>query len=122
MVAQWAVSKDSVVLETAVSAVLMVATFTGLWWAFAYGRIASLLSFGRSEPTLRASALAFFALASFASLTSLLYEEDLVRDQRARPRPGQDMLDLSLEFYAWHFANIVPLLDVPGEPRLGEAV
>ena len=110
---QWAFSRDSVPLETAVVTVLMATTFAGLWWAFAYGGIADTLPFGRFEPTLRACILASFAVVSFTSLTSLLVDEGVVEISH-EARPEQDILDQSLDFYLWHLLNTVPLLDIPG--------
>jgi hypothetical protein len=110
---QWAFAKDSVTLETAVVTVLMVATFGGLLWAFAYGGIERTVAFGRFDPTLRACVLAGFAVVSFTSLTSLLVDEGVVEISHVA-RPDQDILDQSLDFYLWHLFNTVPLLDVPG--------
>ena len=67
---------------------------------------------GRFEPALRASALAFFAVVSFTSLTALLHEEGLVA---LTPDPSADeALDAAFEFYLWQLANTLPLLDIPG--------
>jgi hypothetical protein len=111
-VVQWSFDTGLVALEVFVVTVLIIATFAGLWWSFAYGGIATLLRFGRFEPTLRASALAFFAVVSFTSLTALLHEEGLVG---ITPDPGADeALDTSFEFYLWQLANTLPLLDIPG--------
>ena len=67
----------------------------------------------RFEPTLRASILACFAITSFTSLTALLYEHDLV-DISVAPDDGQDIFDVSLEFYVWQLLNTLPLVDIPG--------
>jgi hypothetical protein len=113
LIVDWAFSTGVVAIETAVVTVLMVSTFAGLWWAFAYGGIASLLPFGRFEPTVRASVLAFFAVVSFTSLTGLLYEEGLIEISE-RPERDQGILDLALEFHVWQLANTLPLVDIPG--------
>jgi hypothetical protein len=112
-VALWAFSVGSLALETAVVVVLMAVTVGGLWWAFAYGGIASTRRFGRLDATLRASILACFAITSFTSLTALLYEHDAVHTS-VTPANGQDIFDVSLEFYAWQLMNTLPLVDVPG--------
>jgi hypothetical protein len=112
LVVDWAFGTGLLALEVVVVTVLMVATFAGLWWSFAWGGIASLLPFGRSEPTLRASALAFFAVVSFTSLTALLHEEGLVG---ITPDPTPDeALDVTFGFYMWQLANTLPLVDIPG--------
>jgi hypothetical protein len=112
LVVDWAFGTGWLALEVLVVTVLMIATFAGLWWSFAYGGIASLLPFGRFEPTLRASALAFFAVVSFTSLTALLHEEGLVG---ITPDPSADLvLDETFSFYMWQLANTLPLVDIPG--------
>jgi hypothetical protein len=112
IVVDWAFGTGVLVLEVLVVAVLMIATVAGLWWSFAYGGIATLLRFGRFEPTLRASALAFFAVVSFTSLTALLHEEGLVG---ITPDPSaDDVLGETFGFYLWQLANTLPLLDIPG--------
>jgi hypothetical protein len=112
LVVDWAFGTGWLALEVLVVTVLMIATFAGLWWSFAYGGIAALLPFGRFEPTLRASALAFFAVVSFTSLTALLYEEGLVG---ITPDPSADLvLDETFSFYMWQLANTLPLVDIPG--------
>ena len=112
IVVDWAFGTGVLALEVLVVGVLMIATVAGLWWAFAYGGIASLLPFGRFEPTLRASALAFFAVVSFTSLTALLVEEGVV-DLTPDPASGE-ALDAAFEFYLWQLANTLPLVDIPG--------
>lgn len=112
IVVDWAFGTGVLALEVLVVGALMIATVAGLWWAFAYGGIASLLPFGRFEPTLRASALAFFAVVSFTSLTALLVEEGVV-DLTPDPAPGE-ALDVAFELYLWQLANTLPLVDIPG--------
>ena len=110
--ANWAFGTGSVALETLLVVVLMAATFAGLFWSVAYGGIKSLLPFGRFEPTLRASALAIFALVTFACLTALLHEQGLVGV--SRDLAPDRVLDETFGFYAWHLANTLPLVDIPG--------
>jgi hypothetical protein len=60
----------------------------------------------------RATTLAIFAVVSFTSLTALLHDQGIVG---VTPEPAHDqVLGVTFEFYAWQFANTVPLLDIPG--------
>jgi hypothetical protein len=118
LVVDWAFGTGVLALEVLVVAALMTGTVAGLWWSVAYGGIASLLPFGRFEPTLRASALAFFAVVSFTSLTALLLDEGLVG---VTPEPTADLvLDTTFEFYMWQLASTLPLVDVPGNLDWGK--
>lgn len=110
--ADWAFGTGALALETLVVVVLMAVTVAGLFWSVAYGGIKSLLRFGRFQPTVRASALAVFAAVSFTSLTGLLYEQGLVG---VSTDPARDeVFDLTFDFYLWHLANTLPLVDIPG--------
>ena len=112
VVSDWAFGTGSVVLQTVVVAVLVGSTFAALWWSVGRGGIKSLLRFGRFEPTLRASALACFAVVTFTTLTALLVEQGVIG---ITPAPAEgDLLDETLAFYAWQLANTVPLVDISG--------
>jgi hypothetical protein len=108
----WAFGTGSVVLETAVVVVLVASMVAALWWSIGRGGIKALLRFGRFEPILRASALACFAAVTFTTLTALLFEQGLIG---ITPAPAKtDVLDETFDFYLWHLANTVPLVDIPG--------
>jgi hypothetical protein len=110
-VTNWAFGTRVLALELLVVLVLMGITARVIWW-IAGGDVKSELRFGRFQPALRASALAGFAAVSFTSLTALLYQRGLVG---ISPAPAQDRLfDVSFEFYLWHLANTLPLVDIPG--------
>jgi hypothetical protein len=107
----WAFGTRVLALELLVVLVLMGITARVIWW-IAGGDVKSELRFGRFQPALRASALAGFAAVSFTSLTALLYQRGLVG---ISPAPAQDrVFDASFEFYLWHLANTLPLVDIPG--------
>ena len=106
-----AFNSGALALEVLVVVVLMAVTVRLIWWSVGAG-FSSLLRFGRFQPALRASAVAGFAAMSFTSLTGLLYQEGLVG---ISPAPPQDrVFDVSLDFYLWHIANTLPLVDIPG--------
>ena len=108
---EWAFSTRALALELLVVVVLMALTARLIWWSVGVG-FASQLRFGRFQPALRASALACFAAVSFTSLTGLLYQQGLVG---ISPAPADDrVFDVSFDFYLWHIANTLPLVDVPG--------
>ena len=106
----WAFSTRALALELLVVGVLMALTARLIWWSVGAG-FASELRFGRFQPALRASALAAFAAVSFTSLTGLLYQQGLVG---ISPAPADDrVFDVTFDFYLWHIANTLPLVDIP---------
>lgn len=109
--AEWTFSTGSLALEVAAVTVLMILTSAGLWWAFTGRRVAERLRFGRFEPTVRTLIVAFFAVASFASLTSLLYLEGALAI--SRPIDRENLIYKTSEVYVWHLFDTVPLLDIP---------
>jgi hypothetical protein len=108
---EWTFSTGVLALEVAAVTVLMILTSAGLWWAFTGRRVAERLRFGRFEPAVRSLMVAFFAVASFAALTSLLYLEGVLAI--SRPIDREIVIDKTSEVYVWHLADTVPLLDIP---------
>jgi hypothetical protein len=109
--AEWTFSTGSLALEVAAVTVLMMLTSAGLWWAFTGRRVAERLRFGRFQPAVTTLMIAFFAVASFAALTSLLYLEGALTISRSIDR--ELVIDKTSEVYVWHLADTVPLLDIP---------
>jgi hypothetical protein len=108
----WAFDTGSLALETLVAVLSMSATFAWLLWEFAFGWTRWQLRFGRFAPTVRATALAFFAVVSFTSLTALLHDQGLLD---VTPEPARDhLLGDTASFYVWQLANTVPLVDITG--------
>lgn len=112
-VTQWTFSTGSLALEIAAVTILMILTSAGLWWAFAGGRLAARLRFGRFDPFMRTATVAVFAIASFAGLTALLHIEGAL-DFAGGPVPDETLIDKTSELYVWQLANTVPLLDITG--------
>jgi hypothetical protein len=110
-VAEWTFSTGILALEAAVVTVLMVVTSAGVWFAFSRPQVAKRLRLGRFEPALWALLVAFFAVASFAALTSLLYLEDAIAI--SEPIDREVLIDKTAEVYIWHLFDTVPLLDIP---------
>ena len=106
-----AFSTGALALELLVVVVLMAITVRLIWWSVGVG-FGSQLRFERYQPALRASAVAGFAAMSFTSLTGLLYQQGLVGISPAPPQ-GR-VFDVSIDFYLWHIANTLPLVDIPG--------
>ena len=107
----WAFGTHVLAVELLVVAVLMAVTARVIWWIVGVG-FSSQLRFGRFQPAVQASALAGFAAVSFTSLTGLLYEQGLVGISPAPPH-GQ-LFDVTFDFYLWHIANTLPLVDITG--------
>ncbi len=111
LVTQWAFDTRLLALELLVVGAQLAITARVIWW-IAGGDVKAALRFGRFQPALQASALAGFAAVSFTSLTALLYQRGLVG---ISPAPAHDRLfDVTFDFYLWHIANTVPLVDIPG--------
>jgi hypothetical protein len=107
----WAFGTRLLALEMLVVGVLMAFTARLIWWVVEVSFKPQLGS-GRFQPAARASVLAGFAAVSFTSLTGLLYQQGLVGISHA---PAQDrVLDVTFEFYLWHIANTLPLVELPG--------
>jgi hypothetical protein len=64
----------------------------------------------RADP--QASIVAVFAVASFASLTGLLYLEGALAI-RGEPIPEERIIGEASEFYIWRLVDTVPFLDIP---------
>jgi hypothetical protein len=106
----WAFGTRLLALEMLVVVLLMAFTARLIWWVVEVG-FQPQLRFGRFRPAARASVLAGFAAVSFSSLTGLLYQQGLVGISHA---PAHDrVFDLTFEFYLWHIANTLPLVDIP---------
>jgi hypothetical protein len=111
LLTNWAFGTGVLALEMLVVVVLMAFTARLIWWVVEVG-FKPQLRFGRFQPAARASALAGFAAVSFTSLTGLLYQQGLVGISAA---PAHDrVFDVTFEFYLWHIANTLPLVDLPG--------
>jgi hypothetical protein len=111
LVTNWAFGTRVLALELLVVVVLMALTARVIWW-IAGGDVRAELRFGRFRPAVQASALAGFAAVSFTSLTALLYQRGLVG---ISPAPAHDrVFDVTFDFYLWHIAHTVPLVDIPG--------
>ena len=109
---------DVAALEVFTLSGVMAATAGALWWAFTGGRVHEWLLEGRTEAALITLAVVLFASVSFSGLTILLYQaghvelsgsSDLAHDSRS--------FDVLSEFYLWHLADTVPLLDIPDTVR-----
>jgi hypothetical protein len=112
-VTQWTFSTGSLALEIAAVTILMILTSAGLWWAFAGGRLAARLRFGRFDPFMRTATVAVFAIASFAGLTALLHIEGALEFADG-PVSDETLIDKTSELYVWQLADTVPLLDITG--------
>lgn len=110
-VAEWTFSTGILALEVAVAAVLLIVTSAGVWFAFSRPRVVKRLRLGRFEPALWALLVAFFAVASFAAVTSLLYLEGAIAI--SEPIEREILIDKTAEVYVWHLFDTVPLLDIP---------
>lgn len=107
----WAFGTRVLALEMLIVVVLMALTARVIWW-IAGGDVKSQLRFGRFQPAVEASAVMGFAVVSFTSLTALLYQRGLVG---INPAPAHDrVFDVTFDFYLWHIANTMPLVDIPG--------
>lgn len=109
--AKWTFEWGVVWVEIVVVGLLMAATVTALWWAFAHGGAISRLHLGRLEPTIRALAVTVFSVATFSSLTALLYVNGALKI-RGGPIPRDIIIDKASEVFVWHLVDTVPLLDV----------
>ena len=110
-VTDWVFSHRVLAVQLLVVGVLMALTARFVWWIVGVG-FASQLRSGRLQPALRALVLAGVAAVSFTSLTALLYQQGHVG---ISPAPAHDrVVDVTVEFYVWHFANTLPLVDIPG--------
>jgi hypothetical protein len=131
-VAQWTFRQGNLALEIAVVTILMLMTGFFVWLAFTEQRLPSApwaeraraflsrtfgprlsegLSINRSGPTIRTLMVALFAVASFASLTSLLYLEGAITI--SEPVSQEDAIFEAAAVYVWHLLDTVPLLDIP---------
>jgi hypothetical protein len=110
-VAEWTFSTGILALEVAVVTILMIVTSAGVWFAFSRPQVAKRLRLGRFEPAVWALLVAFFAVASFAALTSLLYLEGAIAI--SEPVDRELLIDKTSEVYVWHLFDTVPLLDIP---------
>jgi hypothetical protein len=111
-ITEWTFSTEVLALEIIVVSASMLLTSAGLWWAFAQGGLVARLRLGRFDPFVRASIVAFFAVASFGGLTGLLYLENALQIEGERIRE-EVIIDEASEFYIWHAVDTVPLLDIP---------
>jgi hypothetical protein len=113
---EWTISTDVLALEIAAVTALMGLTLAGLRWAFARRRLLEhtpLLHWsGRFEPMLRIVTVVAFALASFSALTAVLYSEGALDVRPALS--AEAVMNRAVEFYAWHLADSVPLVDITG--------
>jgi hypothetical protein len=111
LVAQLAFRQEILALEIAVVTILMLLTAFSVWWAFTGRRVSEGLHIGRAGPTVRTLMVAFFAISSFASLTSLLYLEGAI--EISEPLSQEDVIFETAVVYVWHLLDTVPLLDIP---------
>ena len=109
--ANWTFSTGILALEIAVVTMMMIVTSAGVWFAFSRPQVTKRLRLGRFEPALWALLVAFFAVASFAALTSLLYLEGAIAI--SEPIDREILIDKTSEVYVWHLFDTVPLLDIP---------
>ena len=110
--AQWAFRQGTLALEIAVVTILMLVTAFSIWWAFTGRRVSEgLQKINKIGTTLRTLMVAFFAVASFASLTSLLYLEGAI--EISEPVSQDDVIFETAVVYVWHLFDTVPLLDIP---------
>jgi hypothetical protein len=98
-------------LEIAVVTLLMLLTLVGVWWAFTGRRVSRGLVVNRTGPTIRTLMVAFVAVASFASLTSLLILEGAIDISETVSQ--DDVIFDTTVVYVWHLFDTVPLLDIP---------
>lgn len=111
-VAQWTFRQGILALEIAVVTILMLVTAFSIWWAFTGRRVSEgLQRINKVGTTLRTLMVAFFAVASFASLTSLLYLEGAI--EISEPVSQDDVIFETAVVYVWHLFDTVPLLDIP---------
>jgi hypothetical protein len=95
--------------EIAAVFLFMAVTFTGLRWALAHRR---LTASRRVEAILRIALVVPFAVASFSSLTAVLYQRGALTVAGER-LPQEHVFDKTAEFYVWHLTNSVPVLNIP---------